>query len=86
MLVAQGVWDPKTMVNVEELDPEPFIALLDQMGLPTEIKEIEPGGKDSFNGAVRALEQELAESTATVTVSAANPLIALAPRPARSPQ
>lgn len=74
------------MVNVEELDPEPFIALLDQMGLPTEIKEIEPGGKDSFNGAVRALEQELAESTATVTVSAANPLIALAPRPARSPQ
>ena len=67
MLVAQGVWDPKTMVNVEELDPEPFIALLDQMGLPTEIKEIEPGGKDSFNGAVRALEQELAESTATVT-------------------
>jgi saccharopine dehydrogenase-like NADP-dependent oxidoreductase len=24
MLVAQGVWDPKTMVNVEELDPEPF--------------------------------------------------------------
>ncbi len=86
MLVAQGIWDPKTMVNVEELDPEPFITLLDQMGLPTEIKEIEPGGKDSFNGAVRALEQELAESTATVTVSAANPLIALAPRPARSPQ
>ena len=23
MLVAQGIWDPKTMVNVEELDPEP---------------------------------------------------------------
>ena len=36
MLVAKGVWDPKTMVNVEELDPEPFIALLDQIGLPTE--------------------------------------------------
>ncbi len=80
MLVAQGVWDPKTMVNVEELDPEPFLALLDKIGLPTEIKEIAPGSADSFNGAVRALEQELAESTATVTVSAANPMIALAPK------
>ena len=82
MLVAEGIWAPKTMVNVEELDPEPFIALLDRIGLPTEIKEIEPGGKDSFDGTVRALEQELAESTATVTVSAANPMIALNPRPA----
>ena len=31
------------MVNVEELDPEPFIALLDRIGLPTEYLEIEPG-------------------------------------------
>jgi hypothetical protein len=82
MLVAQGVWDPKTMVNVEELDPEPFIALLDRMGLPTEVKEIEPGGPASFDGTVRDLETELAESTATVTISAANPMIALAPKPA----
>lgn len=81
MLVAQGVWNPKTMVNVEELDPEPFIALLDRIGLPTEIKEIKPGGEESFDGTVRELERELAESTATVTVSAANPMIALAPRP-----
>ncbi|MDG4597644.1 MAG: saccharopine dehydrogenase family protein [Candidatus Contendobacter sp.] len=81
MLVAQGVWDPKTMVNVEELDPEPFIALLDRIGLPTDVKEIEPGGKDTFDGTVRDLEAELAESTATVTISAANPMIALAPRP-----
>ncbi len=80
MLVAQGVWDPKTMVNVEELDPEPFIALLDRIGLPTDIKEIEPGGEGTFDGAVRDLETELAESTATVTVSAANPMIALKPR------
>ncbi len=81
MLVAQGIWDPKTMVNVEELDPEPFIAILDQIGLPTEFKEIKPGSEGSFNGAVRDLQQELAESTATVTVSAANPMIALAPKP-----
>jgi len=82
MLVAQGLWDPKTMVNVEELDPEPFIALLDRIGLPTDIKEIEPGSGESFDGTVRDLEQELAESTATVTVSAARPMMALTPRPA----
>ena len=77
MLIAQGPWDAQRMVNVEELDPEPFIALLDQIGLPTEVREIEPGSAASFNGTVRALEQELAESTATVTVSAANPMIVL---------
>ena len=82
MLVAQDIWNPKTMVNVEELDPEPFIALLDQIGLPTDIMEIEPGGQASFDGTVRDLATELAESTATVTVSAANPMIALAPKPA----
>jgi len=76
MLVAQGIWDPKTMVNVEELDPDPFINLLNKIGLPTDVKEIKPGGKNSFNGTVRDLDVELAESTATVTVSAANPMIA----------
>ncbi len=40
ILVAKGVWNPKTMVNVEELDPDPFIELLDKMGLPTQVKEI----------------------------------------------
>ncbi|MBK8510077.1 MAG: saccharopine dehydrogenase family protein [Candidatus Competibacter sp.] len=80
VLVARGVWDPKTMVNVEELDPEPFIALLDTIGLPTDIKDIEPGGAASFDGAVRDLETELAKSTATVTVSAADPMIAVRPK------
>jgi saccharopine dehydrogenase-like NADP-dependent oxidoreductase len=80
MLVAQGVWDPKTMVNVEELDPEPFIAILDKIGLPTDVKEIKPGSEGSFDGTVRELQAELTESTATVTVSAANPMIALQPR------
>lgn len=77
MLVAQGKWDPRRMVNVEELDPDPFIALLDRIGLPTEVREIEPGSLASFDGTVRDLETELRESTATVTVSAANPRIAL---------
>jgi saccharopine dehydrogenase-like NADP-dependent oxidoreductase len=39
MLIAKGVWDIKTMVNVEELDPDPFIELLNKIGLPTEICE-----------------------------------------------
>lgn len=81
MLIADGTWDARTMVNVEELDPEPFIAILDRIGLPTEVKEIEPGSAASFNGTVRDLAIELAESTATVTVSAANPMIAVAPKP-----
>ncbi len=80
MLVAQGIWDPQTMVNVEELDPEPFIALLDKIGLPTEIREIQVGGQDSFDGTIKSLEEELLNSTATVTVSAANPMIAVKPK------
>ena len=84
MLVASGVWDAKRMVNVEELDPEPFIELLDRIGLPTEVKEIKPDSKHSFDGTVRSLEKELSESTATVTVSAANPMIALSPGKAKS--
>jgi saccharopine dehydrogenase-like NADP-dependent oxidoreductase len=79
ILVATGAWDVKRMVNVEELDPEPFIKILDRIGLPTEVKEIKPDSKHSFDGTVRSLEKELAESTATVTVSAANPMIALSP-------
>jgi saccharopine dehydrogenase-like NADP-dependent oxidoreductase len=38
ILVAKGVWNPKTMVNVEELDPDPFLKLLDQIGLPTVVE------------------------------------------------
>lgn len=37
ILVAKGNWDVKSMVNVEELDPDPFIDLLNGMGLPTEV-------------------------------------------------
>ncbi len=39
ILLAKGVWNPKTMVNVEELDPEPLLKLLDKMGLPTQVEE-----------------------------------------------
>lgn len=39
ILIALGAWDVKTMVNVEELDPDPFIEWLGRMGLPTVIEE-----------------------------------------------
>lgn len=39
MLIADGTWDTGTMVNVEELDPRPFLAILDRIGLPTRIKD-----------------------------------------------
>ncbi len=80
MLIADGRWDAKTMVNVEELDPEPFISILDEIGLPTEVKELKPDSSESFDGTVRSLEKELADSTATVTVSAANPMMAINPK------
>ncbi|WP_054301382.1 saccharopine dehydrogenase family protein [Gemmobacter sp. LW-1] len=39
LLIADGTWDVGTMVNVEELDPKPFINLLNTMGLPSRIKD-----------------------------------------------
>ena len=45
ILVVQDVWNPRTMVNVEELDPDPFLKLLNRMGLPTEIEDRTPVGK-----------------------------------------
>ncbi len=39
LLIASGEWDVKHMTNVEELDPKPFINLLNDMGLPTRIKD-----------------------------------------------
>jgi len=48
MLVAQGTWNPRTMVNVEELDPDPFLALLDRIGLPTVVQELDPATAPSL--------------------------------------
>jgi saccharopine dehydrogenase-like NADP-dependent oxidoreductase len=39
LLVANGAWDVRRMVNVEDLPPTPFLGLLDHMGLPTRIKD-----------------------------------------------
>lgn len=39
ILVARGDWDVGKMANIEELPPRPFLALLDEMGLATRIKD-----------------------------------------------
>jgi saccharopine dehydrogenase-like NADP-dependent oxidoreductase len=39
LLIADGTWDTGTMRNVEELDPEPFLATLDRLGLPTRVQD-----------------------------------------------
>ncbi|GAA4413668.1 saccharopine dehydrogenase family protein [Quisquiliibacterium transsilvanicum] len=39
MLIANGVWDVRQMVNVEELDPKPFISLMNRMGLVTRVRD-----------------------------------------------
>ncbi len=39
MLIANGTWDTGEMANVEELDPKPFISLLNRMGLVTRIQD-----------------------------------------------
>ena len=39
LLIADGTWDTGTMVNVESLDPVPFLRLMDRMGLPTRVRD-----------------------------------------------
>jgi saccharopine dehydrogenase-like NADP-dependent oxidoreductase len=51
ILVARGEWAPHTMVNVEELDPDPFLKQLGKMGLPTKVKITTPkNGRPSKDG------------------------------------
>ena len=67
------------MVNVEELDPVPFLGLLDRMGLPTEMLEIDPQGPAHFDGTVGPLATEIDNAVVTITISAADPMIAVRP-------
>jgi saccharopine dehydrogenase-like NADP-dependent oxidoreductase len=39
MLIADGTWNVHRMVNVEELDPRPFLAILNRIGLQTFIRD-----------------------------------------------
>jgi saccharopine dehydrogenase-like NADP-dependent oxidoreductase len=49
ILIARGDWGAttKTMVNVEELNPDPFIDLLKDIGLPTETIKVSYSKKSS---------------------------------------
>ncbi len=48
LLIADGTWDVGQMANVEELDPKPFINLLNTMGLPSRIKDAQGDRALSF--------------------------------------
>jgi carboxynorspermidine synthase len=40
ILLARGVWSPGTMVNVEELDPDPFLDLMAKVGIGWKTREL----------------------------------------------
>jgi len=67
----------KEDVNVEELIRRPFIELLDRIA--TYRGEGNQAGQQAFFRRRSDRLRKLSESTATVTVSAANPMIALSP-------
>jgi len=43
LLVRRGDWDARRMVNIEELDPDPFMALMPALGLEWQQREQPPG-------------------------------------------
>ena len=48
LLIAEGVWDVGTMVNVEELDPRPFVNLMNGMGLESRILDAQGDRRLAF--------------------------------------
>jgi carboxynorspermidine synthase len=40
LLLARGEWNPATMVNVEELDPDPFLELMPDVGIGWQVMEL----------------------------------------------
>ncbi len=40
ILLARGAWAPGTMVNVEELDPDPFMALMPEIGIGWDVIDL----------------------------------------------
>jgi saccharopine dehydrogenase-like NADP-dependent oxidoreductase len=68
MLIVQGMWDTRRMMNVEELPPRPLLSLLDRMGLPTRIQDehgdrpwTQAGSEKVEMTAAHADERELAD-------------------------
>jgi len=48
LLIAQGTWDVGHMANVEDLDPVPFLTLLNGIGLPSRVRDA--AGDRAFEG------------------------------------
>ena len=42
LLIARGDWNAGRMVNVEELDPDPFLALMPELGIDWQVREESP--------------------------------------------
>ncbi|WP_444985524.1 saccharopine dehydrogenase family protein [Halomonas mongoliensis] len=42
MLMLEGVWKGAGVFNVEQLDPDPFMARIGEMGLPWQVVELDP--------------------------------------------
>ncbi len=40
-LVIQGIWAGKGVFNIEQMDPDPFMAMLMDHGLPWQVKELD---------------------------------------------
>ena len=40
-MMVQGIWAEKGVVNMEEMDPDPFMEMLNAHGLPWQVKELE---------------------------------------------
>jgi saccharopine dehydrogenase-like NADP-dependent oxidoreductase len=44
LLLAKGIWNPGTMVNVEELDPDPFLELMPEVGIGWSVMDLPLAG------------------------------------------
>jgi len=40
LLLARGIWNPETLVNVEELDPDPFLDLMPDVGIGWSVMDL----------------------------------------------
>ncbi len=58
ILIANGKWDVKCMVNVEELDPDPYLDLLNNMGLPTETIKVSYSKKNIAGQRIKKEEKK----------------------------
>lgn len=64
VLIARGPWDVGKMVNIEELPPRPFLALLDEMGLATRVRDADGDRALSFAAGTQERSERRRAATA----------------------